>query len=59
MNVVGIGAPEIAIIIVVMFPVIAFAMLYRRMGENNRERRRLSARANEPRSDPDVRRDDV
>lgn len=59
MNIFGIGAPEIAIIVVVMFPVIAFAMLYRRMGENNRERRQLSPRANEPRPDPDVRRDEV
>ncbi len=59
MNVVGIGAPEIGIILVVMLPVILFSFLYRRMGENNRDRRRAARRANEPRPDPDVRRDDV
>jgi len=59
MNVMGIGAPEIGIIVVVMLPVLAIAMTYRRLGRISRQLDKASRRAPEPPSNPDVRRDDV
>lgn len=59
MNVMGIGLPEIGIIVVVMLPVIAIALIYGRLGKISRQLDKPVKRAPEPPSNLDVRRDDV
>ncbi|MGB3305551.1 MAG: hypothetical protein WBA63_05145 [Thermomicrobiales bacterium] len=55
----GFGLPEIGVIVVVMLPVTAVALIFQRLGRISRQLDKPGTRVPDSPSNPDVRRDDA